>query len=262
MGQDVSTKELDIVIPVYNESENILPVLESLERSVRTPYRVLICYDLEDDDTLPVVRNYLSRQPAAGSRQVSIDFVKNPARGPLQAILAGFRATNAPAVLMMAADDDYNAPIIDRMVALVREGAEIVVASRFVEGGYMRDCPWLKAFLVRSSAWTLYHIARLPSRDASNGFRMFSRKVLDRIPIESQVGFAYSIELLVKAHRLGWRVADVAAGWQERKAGRSRFAVIKWMPQYLKWFRYAFATTYLRRGPASVQLKAQPVSHG
>jgi dolichol-phosphate mannosyltransferase len=251
----MSTRELDIVIPVYNESENILPVLESLQRSVGIPYRVLICYDREDDNTLPVVRNYLSQQPLAAGHQILIEFVRNPARGPLQAILAGFRATNAPAVLMMAADDDYNAPIIDRMVGLIRSGAEIVVASRFIPGGYMRGCPWLKAFLVRSSAWALYHLARLPSRDASNGFRMFSRKVLDRIPIESQVGFAYSIELLVKAHRLRWRVEDVPAGWQERKSGRSRFAVIKWMPQYLKWFRYAFATTYLRRGPGTVVVK-------
>lgn len=255
----MSTRELDIVIPVYNESGNILPVLESLQAGVRTPYRVLICYDREDDNTLPVVRDFVQRltsraAPGTGSPPL-IEFVKNPSRGPLQAILAGFRATTAPAVLMMAADDDYNAPIIDRMVELVRSGAEIVVASRFIPGGYMRGCPWLKATLVRTSAWALYHVARLPSRDASNGFRMFSRRVLERIPIESQVGFAYSIELLVKAHRLGWRVEDVAAGWQERKTGRSRFAVIKWLPQYLKWFRYAFATTYLRRGPETVNLR-------
>lgn len=256
MGDDVSNRELDIVIPVYNESDNILPVLDSLRASVRTPYRVLICYDREDDNTLPVVREYMQR-PDADRREPGslIELVKNPARGPLQAILAGFRATTAPAVLMMAADDDYNAPIIDQMVEHVHNGAEIVVASRFIPGGYMRDCPWLKAMLVRASAWALFHLARLPSRDASNGFRMFSRKVLDRIPIESQVGFAYSIELLVKVHRLGWNVVDVAAGWQERKSGRSRFAVIRWLPQYLKWFRYAFATTYLRRGPDSVPLK-------
>jgi dolichol-phosphate mannosyltransferase len=242
----MSRSELDIVIPVYNEGNNILPVLESFRKSVRTPYRVLICYDREDDDTLPVLRDYKHPMP--------IELVKNPARGPLQAILAGFRAATAPAVLMIPVDDDYNAPIIDEMVAKIRGGAEIVVASRFSPGGYMRGCPWLKATLVRTSAWTLHHIGRLPSRDASNGFRMFSRRVLDQIPIESQVGFAYSIELLVKAHRLRWKVVDMPAGWQERRTGRSRFAVIKWLPQYLKWFWYAFATTYLRRGPGTVVL--------
>jgi dolichol-phosphate mannosyltransferase len=246
---------IDIVIPVYNEGSNILPVLESFRKSVRTPYRVLICYDREDDDTLPVVREYQQQHAPRTAPPAPIEFVKNPTRGPLEAILAGFRATTAPMVLMMAADDDYNAPIIDEMAARIRDGAEIAVASRFIPGGYMRDCPWLKALLVRTSAWALYHLARLPSRDASNGFRMFSRRVIDRIPIESKVGFAYSIELLVKAHRLRWKVVDVAAGWSERKTGRSRFAVIKWLPQYLTWFRYAFATTYLRRGPETVDLR-------
>jgi dolichol-phosphate mannosyltransferase len=244
----MNRSELDIVIPVYNEGNNILPVLESLRKSVRTPYRVLICYDREDDDTLPVLRDYKHAMP--------IELVKNPARGPLQAVLAGFRAATAPAVLMIPVDDDYNAPIIDDMVARFRSGAEIVVASRFIAGGYMRGCPWLKAVLVRTAAWSLYHVGRLPSRDATNGFRLFSRRVIDQIPIESKVGFAYSIELLVKAHRLRWKVVDIPAGWQERRSGRSRFAVIKWLPQYLKWFSYAFATTYLRRGPETVVLKS------
>ena len=52
------TPELDIVIPVYNEGENILPVLESFKRHVTTPCRVLICYDHESDNTLPAVRAY------------------------------------------------------------------------------------------------------------------------------------------------------------------------------------------------------------
>src|SRR5688572_4082011 len=105
--------ELDIVIPVYNEGDNILPVIESLRRSVRTPFRVLICYDREDDNTLPVLRAYQERstpraegrEPSAESREpMKIELVRNPARGPLQAILAGFRATTARAVLMIAAD--------------------------------------------------------------------------------------------------------------------------------------------------------------
>ena len=49
--------QLDIVIPVYNEGANILATLGALAREVKTPARVLICYDIEDDDTLPAVRN-------------------------------------------------------------------------------------------------------------------------------------------------------------------------------------------------------------
>jgi dolichol-phosphate mannosyltransferase len=243
-----STPELDIIIPVYNEGENIVRVLDSFREHVKTPCRVLICYDHDTDNTLPVVHVY----PQSA---FSIHCVKNRGRGALGAVLTGFQDSRAPAVLMYPADDDYNAPQIDRMVQKFREGCDIVAASRFVPGGCMKGCPWLKAVLVRGSAFALYHLGRLPTRDPSNGLRIFSRRTLDTIPIESTVGFAYSIELLVKAHRLGWRIGEIPAQWHERRAGRSRFQVLKWVPQYLRWFLYAFATSYCFRGPKTVRLK-------
>jgi hypothetical protein len=106
--------------------------------------------------------------------------------------------------------------------------------------------------LVRTAAFTLYYVARLPTRDATNGFRLFSRRVIDRIAIESDSGFCYSLELLVKCHRLGWPVVDVPAQWFERKQGASRFKVLSWVPAYLRWYLYAFATTFLRRPARSV----------
>jgi dolichol-phosphate mannosyltransferase len=143
------------------------------------------------------------------------------------------------------------------MAALVREGCDVVCASRFMPGGTMRGCPWLKAVLVRTAAFTLHYIAAIPVRDPTSGFRMFSRRVIEQIDIESDRGFCYSIELLVKAHRLGWRVSEVPALWFERQHGTSRFRVLKWLPAYLRWYRYAFATTLLRRSPSTIVLKAQ-----
>ena len=121
----------------------------------------------------------------------------------------------------------------------------------------MVGCPLLKAMLVRAGNLTLRHLARLPTGDASNGFRLFSRRVVDQIVIESTRGFCYSIELLVKCHRLGWRVGEVPAQWHERIKGTSRFQVIKWLPDYLLWYGYAFATTYLMRPSSSVPMKAK-----
>ena len=65
---------------------------------------------------------------------------------------------------------------------------------------------------------TLHHLARLPTRDATNGFCLFARPVLDRIAIESDRGFCYSIELVAKCHRLDWRIGEVPAQWFERAA--------------------------------------------
>ena len=244
---------LDIVIPVYNEGANILRTLQSIARAVTTQKRVLICYDREDDDTLPVIRN---NREALG--ELAIDFVRNRGRGAHGAVLSGFVASQAPFAVVLPADDDYNAGIIDAMVARADSGCDIVCASRFMAGGSMVGCPWLKAFFVRAGNFTLYHLARLPTRDASNGFRLFSRRAMDEIIIESDRGFCYSIELLVKCHRLGWQVGEVPANWFERTSGLSRFQVLRWLPAYLRWYAYAFATTYLRRPAHSVRLNSSP----
>ena len=242
--------ELDIVIPVYNEGRNIVATLAALKRSVTTPARVLICYDHAEDDTLPAIR--ANAQAHAG---LAVEFVRNRGRGAHAAVMTGFAASTAPFVLMYPADDDTNAAMLDRMVALAQAGCDIVCASRFMPGGAMVGCPLLKAVLVRGANFTLRHVARLPTTDASNGFRMFSRRVVERIPVESEHGFCYSIELLVKAHRLGWSIAEVPVRWFERRHGASRFQVIKWLPAYLRWYGYAFATTFLRRPPRTVALR-------
>jgi dolichol-phosphate mannosyltransferase len=243
--------ELDIVIPVFNEGASILTTLGALVREMKTPARVLICYDLPDDDTLPVVCDN-----AAAYAAIRIEFVKNPGRGAQRAVLAGFAASKAPYILVLPADDDFNAGILDTMVALARSGSDIVCASRFMPGGRMQGCPWLKAVLVRSAAFMLHRFAGLPTYDATSGFRLFSRRAIEQIPIESDQGFCYSIELLVKAHRLGWKISEVPAVWFERKHGMSRFRVLRWIPAYLRWFGYGFATRFLCRPPTTVVLKS------
>jgi glycosyltransferase involved in cell wall biosynthesis len=233
---------LDILIPVYNEGPSIVKVLDGLASSIKTPYRVLICYDDEEDTTLSVLRNY--RSPAA-----SINPVKNEGKGVHGAVMTGFHKSQSPAVIVFPADDTFNGPIIDGMVQKFQEGADIVAASRFMRGGCMNRCPWLKALLVRSAAWTLYHLARLPTHDPTNGFRLFSRRVLREIPVESSMGWAFSIELLVKCHRRGWQVAEVPAQWHERSEGKSRFRIGKWLPVYLRWYFYAFETAAVKIYP-------------
>jgi len=249
------TAELDIVVPVYNEGENIVSVLRSLADHVRATFRTLIVYDHDSDDTLPAIA---AAEPILRSdgRALEIVRVKNRGEGAFGAVITGFEDSTAPHVLVFPADDDYNAPRIDDMLGLAHRGAEIVAASRLIPGGCMEGCPWLKGTLLRSSAFALYHLARVPIHDPSNGLRLFSRRVLGSIPIESTEGFTYSIELLVKAHRLGWPVAELPFAWYERKAGQSRFRVLKWAPAYLRWFFYAFETTWLARGAETVRLRA------
>jgi glycosyltransferase involved in cell wall biosynthesis len=245
--------QLDIVIPVYNEGGNIVRTLQAFADHVKASYRVLICYDFEEDDTLSAIREH--------GGFANLEFVRNQGRGAHQAIMTGFQHSSAPFILVYPADDDYNAGILDAMLQKAQQGNDIVCASRFIHGGSMVGCPWMKAVLVRTSAFTLHHFGRIPTKDSSNGFRLFSRRLLDRVQIESTQGFTYSIELLAKCHRLRWRIAEVPAQWRERTHGQSRFRVMRWAPAYLRWYFYVFATTFLRRRPESVPaMDRQPVS--
>ncbi|MFC1804613.1 methyltransferase domain-containing protein [Candidatus Omnitrophota bacterium] len=239
---------LDIIIPVYNEKENIIAVLDGLRSRVKTSFCVLICYDHDNDDTLLAVRDYKNRS-------YEIQLVKNQGSGVHAAVVTGFRASSAPAVLVYPADDNYNLCKIDQIYDKFSQGCDIVAASRFIKGGSMKGCPWLKSILVRAASFTLYWFASIPIRDASNGFRLFSRRVIDSIVIESTRGFTYSLEFLVKCHRLGWKIDEVPVLWFERTKGKSRFRVVQWLPRYLRWYFYGFATAYLKRPATSVKLK-------
>jgi dolichol-phosphate mannosyltransferase len=236
----------DIVIPVYNEGRIIRSLLDSFRESLQFPVRILICYDQDDDDTLTALGGY--------EQSFEILPVRNRGKGPLGAVLSGFAVSTAPCVIVFPADDDFNAPRLNTLIRKFQEGFDIVAGSRFMPGGVMKGCPWVKAVLVRATAWFMYWIAGVPTRDATSGLRLFSRRVITQIPIEAELGFTYSIELLVKVHRLGWPVAEVPFEWHERTVGKSRFKVFTWAPQYLRWVRYALATTFLRRGPETVQL--------
>src|ERR1044071_4626051 len=117
--------ELDIVIPVYNEGENILDVLNALRKDLHTSFRVLICYDHDDDTTLKMLREH----PVEGT---DIECVKNQGKGALGAVLTGFKVSTAPAVMVLPADDDYNAARFNAMVEKFRQGSDIVCGSRFI----------------------------------------------------------------------------------------------------------------------------------
>jgi hypothetical protein len=92
---------------------------------------------------------------------------------------------------------------------------------------------------------SLYYLGALPIRDATNNFRAYSRRVIEEIPFEGEVSFALALELTVKAHGRGWRIAEVPTTWHDRTAGQSRFRTWAWMPHYLRWYLKALARAWL-----------------
>ena len=107
------------------------------------------------------------------------------------------------------------------MYMAFKEGNDVVVASRFMKGGSMKGCPIVKSVLVRFASTSLYIFSSIPVRDASNGFRLFSRKLLNSVTIESNLGFAFSLELLAKCNRMGLKIKEIPAQWEERSQAQA-----------------------------------------
>jgi len=239
---------LDIIIPIYNEGDKVIKLLNQFKSLIKTNYRVLLCYDHSNDN----IFNYEKRFK---DFNFEIILVQNVSTGPGSAIKTGMDFGNSECVIVYPADDFLNINIIDKMYNSFKNGNDIVVASRFMKGGTMKGCPLLKSILVRLASSTLYALSSIPVKDASNGFRLFSRKLLNTVYIESSDGFAYSLELLAKCNRLQLKISEIPAQWEERIEGPSRFKSFKWLPEYLKWYFYGLSTTWLKKGPQDVKKK-------
>lgn len=223
---------IDIIIPVFNEGGNIEKTLREIREKIRVPFNILIVYDFEEDNTLPVVNKLLDRYP--------MTLVRNKyGRGVLNAIKTGFETARGGAVLVMMADLSDDLAAVDRMFDKLNEGHDIVCGSRYMKGGAQIGGPLLKKTLSRTAGLSLHMLTGIPTHDITNSFKMYSRKVLDSIKIESTGGFELGMEIVVKAYLSGFRIAEVPSVWSDRVAGESKFMLRKWLPRYIHWYLYA-----------------------
>ena len=130
--------------------------------------------------------------------------------------------------------------LLDKMYDLYKQGYDVVCPSRFIKGGLIKNCPMIKFLIVKIVSILLYFFSSIEVKDPTNGFRMFSKKIIKKFPIKSTVGFAYSLELLVKAKKHNFDIIEIPSIWIERKDRKSSFKILKWSKEYLKWFFYAF----------------------
>jgi glycosyltransferase involved in cell wall biosynthesis len=235
---------ISVVVPVYQEAANIVPFLRDLEAAVHEPHETLIVYDFPEDNTLPAV--HAMEPPCPSVRLVHNTLGK----GVLNALKAGFKASVGDVVIVMMADRSDEPGDVERMARLIREGADVVAGSRYVRGGRQEGGPFVKRTLSRLAGVSLHYLAGLPIRDATNNFRAYSRRVIDEIPVEGEASFALALELTLKAHWRGWRVAEVPTTWHDRTAGQSRFRLFAWLPHYLRWYLKALRRAWL--GPRRV----------
>ena len=94
--------------------------------------------------------------------------------------------------------------------------------------------------LSKNAGRSLYWFARIGTRDATNSFKAYSRDFVESVGIDSSDGFEIGLELTAKARRLRLPVAEIPTIWLDRPAGVSNFKLTKWIPKYVRWYRFAF----------------------
>lgn len=222
---------LSVVIPVYNEGENVVPTLRAVvERTHMRPLEVLVVHDFDEDTTVPVVKRLQAEIPELRLHRNTLG------RGVLNALKSGLRAARGAYVVVTMGDGSDDANDIDPMFELARGGADVVAGSRYMRGGRQLGGPLLKRTMSRAAGLSLHWLGGVPVHDATSNFRLYSKRLLNQVTIESTGGFELGLELTVKAHLLGMRVAEVPTTWRDRTAGQSRFRLWQWLPRYLKWY--------------------------
>jgi dolichol-phosphate mannosyltransferase len=236
------TPALSIVIPVYNEGENVVATLRGVvDETHMRPIEVLVVHDFDEDTTVPVVKRLQAEMPELRLHRNTLG------RGVLNAMKSGLRAARAPYVLVAMGDGSDNPNDIDPMYELARGGADVVAGSRYMRGGRQLGGPLLKRTMSRAAGLSLHWLGGVPVHDATSNFRLYSKRLLNQVTIESTGGFELGIELTVKAYLLGMRVAEVPTTWRDRAVGQSRFQLWQWLPRYLKWYRRGLAGRFRKR---------------
>lgn len=224
---------LNIITPVFNEAENFPNLYAAVKAQIRTPHKLVVVYDFDQDTTVPVAQKYAKKDKSVALHKNTIG------RGPMNALKSGFDYVKSGPVLIIMADLSDDLSMVDDMYKAYLEGASVVCGSRYMKGGRQIGGPPLKRMMSRLAGVSLYWVRGLPTHDVTNNFKIYDKGLLDSITIESGGGFEIAMEITVKAFRKGLPIAELPTTWRDRDAGDSNFHMWKWLPSYLRWYFYA-----------------------
>ena len=213
--------DLSIVIPMFNEAENVKNTLSRVEESLSTfkgNYEIVAVNDGSTDNTFEILKEIAEKN----KRIKVVSYPKNMGRG--MALRRGFKESQGEIVVSIDADLSYDPKyILDLIEALEKNSyIDFVLASPYMPGGGAKDVPSLRLWISKLGNKILRFA--MPNRiHTSTGiFRAYRRKVLDSMELESD-GKEIHLEILSKALALGFRVKEVPAVLTGRKRGASKF---------------------------------------
>ena len=216
-----------LILPTYNEAENIEAVVEAalgvLGAASPDGYRVLVVDDGSPDGTGEIADRLAARHP-------EVEVVHRPGKAGLgRAYLAGFAVAldaGAGYVLEMDSDFSHDPADIARLLEAARDGADLVLGSRYVPGGGVTDWGALRRTISRGGCWYARTALGVDIHDLTGGFKCFRRATLEGIdlPTVSSEGYAFQIELTYRAIRRGFRVVEVPIVFRDRRHGDSKMS--------------------------------------
>jgi dolichol-phosphate mannosyltransferase len=216
-----------LILPTYNEAENIEAILlaagEVLATAAPEGFRVLVVDDGSPDGTGRIAERL------AGEHAWVEVLHRTEKNGIGPAYLAGFRhALDHGAGYVMEMDSDFSHDPADlaRLLAAVRDGADLALGSRYVPGGGVTDWGLLRRFISEGGSTYARWILGLRVRDLTGGFKCFRRDVLEEIHFDAvrSQGYAFQVELTYRAARAGFRIVEVPIVFKDREQGQSKMS--------------------------------------
>lgn len=212
-----------VVIPTYNERENVAAMAAAVLENLPARGRLLFLDDNSPDGTGAIIDGLCARDP----RIAVLHRVKKEGLG--RAYVAGFAralALGATHVVEMDCDFSHDPKDIPRMLAAVSD-ADVVIGSRYVKGGRCVGWPFRRWFVSFFGGRFIRFVLGVPVQDPTGGFKCFTRAALERLGDFSAIrsfGYSFQMEMNWRMAQMGLRLKEIPITFTERRAGTSKIS--------------------------------------
>ncbi|HEU4707462.1 MAG TPA: polyprenol monophosphomannose synthase [Solirubrobacterales bacterium] len=210
-----------LVLPTYDEAGNIEQLLRDALANMPADSRVLVVDDNSPDGTGEIAERLAAELPVEVLH-------RHGKEGLASAYIAGFRHVlehGAGLILQMDADFSHDPADLRRLIEAA-EGADVVLGSRYVDGGGVRDWSLVRRAISRGGSAYARMVLGIGVRDLTGGFKCFRREALEGIDLSriSSQGYAFQVEMTYRALRKGFKVVEIPITFRDRQVGKSKMS--------------------------------------